>query len=164
MQDPAQHAAAAQAITAFRDSPHALQASVHALQHSASPDACFQAALALRVAALRSWQRLSPEERGQLRAFVLHRVKQLASGDSGNGPLLNALCALHAILLKLAWLDLDDGARKQIFAVRAPCAAERCVCSATCACHAPMCCATKVDNHYIHDNMLPFDLAPVTMP
>lgn len=118
VQDPVHHVAAERAISVFRESTQALEASVHVLQHSASADACFHAALALRVAAIRFWQRLAPPEQAQLRSFVLTRAQQLSYSPGSSAALSNTLCALNAVLLKLGWLDMGDDAQRAALGVR----------------------------------------------
>ena len=115
MQDPTSHAAAAQAITAFRDNPAVLPASIYVLENSHSQDACFHAVLALRQAALAAWPRLPLGERSKLRQWALSYAFRVAAPDVGSGvvaasrsALPKAAVALHAVLTKRLWLDLSQ--------------------------------------------------------
>lgn len=74
LQDPHTHAAAAEMLLAFRNSPEALPACKHILEHSRMDMARFQAAITLREAALREWPLMSPTDRQALRSHVLQLI------------------------------------------------------------------------------------------
>jgi hypothetical protein len=123
VQDPARHAAGERAIVAFRQCTNALPASLHVLQHSASADACFHAALALRIGALESWPRLPLAERKQLREWACTHALQRGGSQARQAAggvetaLLKAVVALHAVLLKRLWVDLQTEEQHHVLAV-----------------------------------------------
>jgi hypothetical protein len=90
------------------------------LQHSAVPEARFQAAVALRESALESWSALPDSQRIELRTWTLQHGVALAAAqmaDAGSGgrcggidaAIANTLLATHAVFLKRAWGDVAQG-------------------------------------------------------
>ncbi len=74
LQDLHRHAAAEATLLAFRNSKDALSACRHILEHSSVDAARFQAAVALREAALREWPLLAVADRAGLRTFLLQQI------------------------------------------------------------------------------------------
>jgi hypothetical protein len=118
---PAHRAQAEATLLEFRRSPHALPACRHILQTSSVMEACFQAAATLRDAALRDYAALPPEERAGLRQFCLGVVLGQTEGDAntrggagGACPaslmpvVVSQLVSVLAVLIKRAWLDVDE--------------------------------------------------------
>lgn len=118
---PAHRAQAEATLLEFRRSPHALPACRHILQTSSVMEACFQAAATLRDAALRDYAALPPEERAGLRQFCLGVVLGQTEGDAntrggagGGCPaslmpvVVSQLVSVLAVLIKRAWLDVDE--------------------------------------------------------
>lgn len=70
-QHPSKHQAAESTLLQLRTAPNALHICRHILQHSHSLAARFQAATAVREAAVRQWPALSIEYRRALRQFLL---------------------------------------------------------------------------------------------
>lgn len=114
VQDPSRHAAAEQAILAFRNSKNAIQECIHILQCSSCYAARFHAALTLRQSAMDGWLRMTGHEQTTLRSWLLEHTLQLGtvkSGDPGYRALLKTLTALHALLLKRQWMALAGDSR-----------------------------------------------------
>ena len=80
MQDPEGHKDAERFLLEFQASASPMPACQHILDHSHSDAARFQAALALKRAALRDWPLLPPEHRAALRAFLMHHLFKCALG------------------------------------------------------------------------------------
>ena len=103
--DPAARAAGERVLLALRNSDNAVQVAQAVLQVTRAPDAAFQAASALRSAALRDCARLGhhlPELRAWCASVVIHSQPELH-------PVVAAqLGALHAALLKRAWVACGD--------------------------------------------------------
>lgn len=111
---PAHRAQAEATLLEFRRSPHALPACRHILRTSSVMEACFQAAATLRDAALRDYAALPPEERAGLRQFCLGVVLGQTEGDANTCPaslmpvVVSQLVSVLAVLIKRAWLDVDE--------------------------------------------------------
>ena len=105
--DPAARAAGERVLLALRNSDNAVQVAQGVLQVTRAPDAAFQAASALRSAALRDCARLGhhlPELRAWCASVLIHSQPELH-------PVVAAqLGALHAALLKRAWVSSGDAA------------------------------------------------------
>jgi Importin-beta N-terminal domain len=79
LQNPGMHRQASGVLLAFRNSPEAVTACKHILEHSSSDMARFQAAITLREAALREWPLMSPSDRVALQSYVLQLVLRCSS-------------------------------------------------------------------------------------
>lgn len=100
----------------FRQSPGVLPACRHILGHSASVEARFHAACALREGLLREWASLPVEERAGLRTYVLQYV--LVHGAEPQLQVVRSILqGTLAVMLKRGWMDADDQARAAFFQV-----------------------------------------------
>ncbi len=100
----------------FRRSPGVLPACRHILEHSASAEARFHAACALREAVLREWASLPAEERTALRTYVLQYVLHHAA-EPQLQVVRSILQGTLAVMLKRGWMDADEQARAAFFQV-----------------------------------------------
>lgn len=117
LQHPATQAQAEQVLLQFRRSPGVLPACRHILEHSASAEARFHAACALREAVLREWASLPAEERTALRTYVLQYV--LHHADEPQLQVVRSILqGTLAVMLKRGWMDADEQARAAFFQVR----------------------------------------------
>lgn len=97
-------------LTEFRASPAALQISRYILEHSGQDAARFQAALALREAALQQWPLLPMSARTELRSWLLHYLLRRA-GEMALS--VRQLIAVLAVVVKRDWIDQPD--QRQVF-------------------------------------------------
>eukprot|EP00775_Hariotina_reticulata_P007177 gene7177-7391_t len=113
-QDPATQAQAEQVLLQFRRSPGVLAACRHILEHSASCEARFHAACALREGLLREWASHTDAERQALRTYLLQYVLVHAAE-----PQLQVVCSILqgtlAVMLKRGWVDLAPEGRAAFF-------------------------------------------------
>lgn len=93
------HKDAERYLLEFQASAEPLPACQHILEHSASDAARFQAALALKRAALREWPLLAPEHRAALRAYLLHHVFKCA-GCSLSGSSRSRALSVQVLSVK----------------------------------------------------------------
>ncbi|KAL4637696.1 hypothetical protein ACB092_03G094700 [Castanea dentata] len=96
-------AAAEATILSLCQSPQPYQACQFILENSQVPDARFQAAAAIRDAAIREWGFLTADDRRSLLSFCLSFVMQHAS--SKEGFVLAKVSSVAAQLMKRGWLD-----------------------------------------------------------
>ena len=101
----------------FRRSPGVLPACRHIREQSASAEARFHAACALREAVLREWASLPAEERTALRTYVLQYVL-LHAAEPQLQVVRSILEGTLAVMLKRGWMDADEQARAAFFQVR----------------------------------------------
>ncbi|CAI6010920.1 unnamed protein product [Closterium sp. NIES-65] len=144
-QVPERRAAAEATLLELRKSPHALQACTHLLDNSGNAVACFQAAATLQQVVLRDWPRIPTADHTSLHRYCLdHIVKRAvareeAQGQAGGGAggaggggggdafVEQKMVAVLAVLVKRAWMDVDDTYKTDLFSsVRAH--AHACTC------------------------------------
>ncbi|XP_074292807.1 uncharacterized protein LOC141619685 isoform X3 [Silene latifolia] len=99
-------------ILSLRQSPQPYQACKFILDNSQVPNARFQAAAAIRDAALREWGILTSEDKRSLISFCLCFVMQHAS--SPDGYVQSKVSSVAAQLLKRGWLEFQ-AAEKEAF-------------------------------------------------
>lgn len=107
-------AAAEAAILSLSKSPQPYQACRFILERSQVANARFQAAAAIRDAAIREWAFLTGHDRRSLVSFCLHYVMQRAS--SPEGYVQSKVSAVAAQLLKRGWLDFTAIEKEAFFA------------------------------------------------
>ena len=118
MQDGKQSKIAEDILLEFRRSSRPIPACFHILQNSSLVEACFQAAITLREAALEGWALLNVQEKAELRRWIMdYLVRAGASGEQGAGAVLKTLIGAHASLVKRQWLELDLEQRNALFEV-----------------------------------------------
>jgi hypothetical protein len=115
-QNPATQAAAEQVLLQFRRSAGVLPSCRHILEHSASPEARFHAACALREGLLREFASLPPGERAGLRSYVLQYVL-VHAGEPALTVVRSILEGTLAVLLKRGWAEADEEGRAAFFQV-----------------------------------------------
>ncbi|GAB2277629.1 hypothetical protein Dimus_012337 [Dionaea muscipula] len=96
-------AASEATILSLRNSPRPYQACRFILEHSQVASARFQAAAAIRDAALREWALLTPDGKRDLISFCLGYVMRHAS--SPEGYVLAKVSSVAAQLMKRGWLE-----------------------------------------------------------
>lgn len=101
--DAAARQAAEQMLMQMRTSEHAVAVAAGAVQAAASSGAKFQAALILRDAALRDWERMAKSERAHVRDELLNYT--LTNHGSLEGFVTRQLLQVAALLVKRGWLD-----------------------------------------------------------
>ncbi|KAE8667511.1 putative pentatricopeptide repeat-containing protein [Hibiscus syriacus] len=106
-------AAAEATILSLSQSPKPYAACRFILENSQVPNARFQAAAAIRDAAIREWSSLSAEERRSLISFCLCFVMQHAS--SPEGYVLAKVSSVAAQLMKRGWLDFTETEKEAFF-------------------------------------------------
>ncbi|KAB2018842.1 hypothetical protein ES319_D08G257300v1 [Gossypium barbadense] len=106
-------AAAEATILALSQSPQPYTACRFILENSQVPNARFQAAAAIRDAAIREWSFLSNEERRSLISFCLCFVMQHAS--SPEGYVQAKVSSVAAQLMKRGWLDFTEAEKEAFF-------------------------------------------------
>ncbi|KAE8711627.1 T27c4.14 protein isoform 3 [Hibiscus syriacus] len=106
-------AAAEATILALSQSPQPYTACRFILENSQVPNARFQAAAAIRDAAIREWSSLSTEERRSLISFCLCFVMQHAS--LLEGYVLAKVSSVAAQLMKRGWLDFTETEKEAFF-------------------------------------------------
>ncbi|KAK9043523.1 hypothetical protein V6N11_071861 [Hibiscus sabdariffa] len=106
-------AAAEATILSLSQSPQPYMACRFILENSQVPNARFQAAAAIRDAAIREWSSLSTEERRSLISFCLCFVMQHAS--SPEGYVLAKVSSVAAQLMKRGWLDFTEAEKETFF-------------------------------------------------
>ncbi|KAJ9542463.1 hypothetical protein OSB04_028969 [Centaurea solstitialis] len=106
-------AAAEATILSLRQSPRPYQACQFIIENSQLPNARFQAAGAIRDAAIREWSFLSPDERKSLISFCLSYVMKHAS--SPDGYVQAKISSVAAQLLKRGWLEFIAAERDGFF-------------------------------------------------
>lgn len=116
LQHPATQSQAEQVLLQFRRSPGVLPACRHILEQSASAEARFHAACALREAVLREWASLPAEERTALRTYILQYVL-LHAAEPQLHVVRSILEGTLAVMLKRGWMDADEQARAAFFQV-----------------------------------------------
>ncbi|KAG4189287.1 hypothetical protein ERO13_A08G217300v2 [Gossypium hirsutum] len=105
--------AAEATILALSQSPQPYTACRFILENSQVPNARFQAAAAIRDAAIREWSFLSNEERRSLISFCLCFVMQHAS--SPEGYVQAKVSSVAAQLMKRGWLDFTEAEKEAFF-------------------------------------------------
>lgn len=105
--------AAEETILSLSHSSRPYKACQFILENSQVPNARFQAAGAIREAAIREWTFLTENERTGLISFCLSFAMQHAS--SPEGYVQAKVASVAAQLLKRGWLDLTSMAKENIF-------------------------------------------------
>ncbi|KAK4596630.1 hypothetical protein RGQ29_014596 [Quercus rubra] len=106
-------AAAEATILSLCQSPQPYKACQFILENSQVPDARFQAAAAIRDAAIREWGFLTADDRRSLLSFCLSFVMQHAS--SKEGFVLAKVSSVAAQLMKRGWLDTTAVEKEAFF-------------------------------------------------
>lgn len=106
-------AAAEATILSLGQSPHPYQACQFILENSQVPNARFQAAAAIRDAAIREWGFLTADDRRNLISFCLRFVMQHAS--SPEGYVQAKVSSVAAQLMKRGWLDFTSDEKEAFF-------------------------------------------------
>ncbi|KAI5659953.1 hypothetical protein M9H77_28746 [Catharanthus roseus] len=106
-------AAAEGTILSLSQSPRPYQACQFILENSQAPNARFQAAGAIRDAAIREWGFLTADERKSLISFCLCFVMQHA--NSPEGYVRAKVASVGAQLLKRGWLDFAATDKEHVF-------------------------------------------------
>ncbi|GMY20514.1 exportin-4 isoform X2 [Fagus crenata] len=106
-------AAAEATILSLCQSPQPYQACQFILENSQVPNARFQAAAAIRDAAIREWGFLTADDRRSLISFCLCFVMQHAS--SPEGYVLGKVSSVAAQLMKRGWLDFTTVEKEAFF-------------------------------------------------
>ncbi|XP_023642132.1 exportin-4 isoform X5 [Capsella rubella] len=104
--------AAEATILSLHQSPQPYKACRYILEHSQVPNARFQAAAAIREAAIREWSFLATDDKGGLISFCLSYVMQHA--NSSEGYVLSKVSSVAAQLMKRGWLEFTP-AEKEVF-------------------------------------------------
>ncbi|CAM8925883.1 unnamed protein product [Rhodiola kirilowii] len=105
-------AAAEQTILSLSQSPHPYVTCQFIIENSQVANARFQAAAAIRDAALREWGFLTADERRNLISFCLHYIMRHA--NSPEGYVQAKISSVAAQLLKRGWSDFT-AAEKNVF-------------------------------------------------
>lgn len=132
--DTATRKHAEQILLDFRASQHPFSACRHILETSPSDSAKFQAVLCFRDAAVREWAITSPEDRQQMRRYLLHYLLHVQATNRSKAQLAAAAPdrtlvggALHvsvvakiiegalALLLKRGWLESTPEEKSRMF-------------------------------------------------
>ncbi|GJP30141.1 hypothetical protein CLOM_g22612 [Closterium sp. NIES-68] len=123
LQVPERRAAAEATLLELRKSPHALQACTHILDNSRNPVACFQAAATLQQVVLRDWPRIPTADHTSLHRYCVDHIvgraaaREEAQGQAGGGDAFveHKMVGVLAVLVKRAWLDVDDNYKSDLF-------------------------------------------------
>ncbi|CAI9270663.1 unnamed protein product [Lactuca saligna] len=105
--------AAEATILSLCQSARPYQACQFIIENSQMPNARFQAATAIRDAAIREWSFLSSEEKKSLISFCLSYVMKHAS--SPEGYVLTKISSVAAQLMKRGWLELNAAEKDGFF-------------------------------------------------
>lgn len=105
--------AAEATILSLCQSPRPYQACQFIIENSQLANARFQAATAIRDAAIREWSFLSPDEKKSLISFCLSYVMKHAS--SPEGYVLSKISSVAAQLMKRGWLEFTAAERDGFF-------------------------------------------------
>nr|XP_043632793.1 exportin-4 isoform X2 [Erigeron canadensis] len=106
-------AAAEATILSLCQSPRPYQACQFIIENSQMPNARFQAATAIRAAAIREWSFLSADEKKSLIGFCLSYVMKHAT--SPEGYVLSKISSVAAQLMKRGWLEFTAAERDGFF-------------------------------------------------
>ncbi|XP_019092901.1 PREDICTED: exportin-4-like isoform X6 [Camelina sativa] len=104
--------AAEATILSLHQSPQPYKACRYILENSQVANARFQAAAAIREAAIREWSFLATDDKGGLISFCLGYVMQHA--NSSEGYVLSKVSSVAAQLMKRGWLEFTP-AEKEVF-------------------------------------------------
>ncbi|KAG7575937.1 Peptidase C19 ubiquitin carboxyl-terminal hydrolase [Arabidopsis thaliana x Arabidopsis arenosa] len=104
--------AAEATILSLHQSPQPYKACRYILENSQVANARFQAAAAIREAAIREWSFLATDDKGGLINFCLGYVMQHA--NSSEGYVLSKVSSVAAQLMKRGWLEFTP-AEKEVF-------------------------------------------------
>ncbi|KAM0005333.1 putative armadillo-like helical, exportin [Helianthus debilis subsp. tardiflorus] len=105
--------AAEATILSLCQSPRPYQTCQFIIENSQLANARFQAATAIRDAAIREWSFLSPDEKKSLISFCLSYVMKHAS--SPEGYVLSKISSVAAQLMKRGWLEFTAAERDGFF-------------------------------------------------
>lgn len=112
-----QEKAAEEFLTEFPKRVEALWVCQQILGQSDNPELHqFQAVIALRQTAVQHWSSYGEDERSQLQSFVVQSI--LTRNAETEGVVMNALCGVAAILLKLRWQNTS--VREEFLEVHGP--------------------------------------------
>lgn len=118
-----QNPEAERVILEFHNAADPIPACLHVLQNSQDVGAMFQAAVALRKACIGSgWAKLAQPSRLELRVWVLQFIVHHGKGG-GHGPMapvLQTIMEVHAIVVKLLWLEISQEQSCAFIQVRSP--------------------------------------------
>ncbi|CAA7041139.1 unnamed protein product [Microthlaspi erraticum] len=105
-------AAAEATILSLHQSPQPYKACRYILENSQVASARFQAAAAIKEAAIREWSFLATDDKGGLISFCLGYVMQHA--NSSDGYVFSKVSSVAAQLMKRGWLEFTP-AEKEVF-------------------------------------------------
>ncbi|CAH2055114.1 unnamed protein product [Thlaspi arvense] len=105
-------AAAEATILSFHQSPQPYKACRYILENSQVASARFQAAAAIKEAAIREWSFLATDDKGGLISFCIGYVMQHA--NSSDGYVFSKVSSVAAQLMKRGWLEFTP-AEKEVF-------------------------------------------------
>ncbi|KAF3623907.1 hypothetical protein FXO38_30526, partial [Capsicum annuum] len=106
-------AAAEETILSLSQSPRPYQACKYILENSQLANARFQAAGAIRDAALREWAFLEVDDKRELISFCFHSAIQHAS--SPEGYVQAKVASVAAQLIKRGWIEFSAAQKETFF-------------------------------------------------